>query len=142
MNAGAGGRGMEPFLRRLELAAKGTFWDYLGCRVAEAEPDGTRVKVELDVRPHHLNAMGILNGGVHASLLDNTMGLVAMCLARSTDVVTTHLHIHYTAPLGAGRLLTTAEVVYRTRRTITVQGRITDEQGGIGALATASFRIV
>jgi uncharacterized protein (TIGR00369 family) len=131
---------MDSFLEELEKAAKGTFWDYLGCRLIKAE--GGISIVEIDVQKHHLNGLGILHGGVHASLLDNTMGLAAMSLVQSPEVVTTTLHVHFTAPLSEGKIAAEAQVVHRTTRTITVQGRIVNGEGRLGAWGSASFRIL
>jgi uncharacterized protein (TIGR00369 family) len=131
---------MDSFLVTLEQAAKGTFWEHLGCRLVKAE--GGIAIVEIDVQKHHLNGLGILHGGVHASLLDNTMGLAAMSLVQSPQVVTTTLQVHFTAPLEEGRITAEAQVVHRTARSITAQGRIVDGEGRLGAFASASFRIL
>jgi uncharacterized protein (TIGR00369 family) len=131
---------MGSFLDDLKKAAQGTFWEHLGCRLVAA--DAGKASVELDVQKQHLNGIGILHGGVHASLLDNTMGLAAMSLAQSPQVVTMNLQIHFTAPLEVGKVTVTAEAMHRSIRTIIVIGRLLDEQGRLGSMATGSFRIL
>ncbi|UUZ87319.1 hypothetical protein LJK88_13095 [Paenibacillus sp. P26] len=54
--AGQGRRGG----RRPGTSPPGTFWDLLGGRVVQA--DGKSAVVTLDIRPHHLNMIGIVHG--------------------------------------------------------------------------------
>lgn len=130
---------LQSILRRLEEAAKGTFWDYLGCKLEEAEPG--KIVVSLKAAPWHLNGIGILHGGVHASLLDNAMGIVAMVARPVGKVVTTNLNVHYVAPLYVGKLFVTAELVHQSRKMITVQGSVEDEQGRLGSWGSGSYRV-
>lgn len=116
----------------------GTFWDLLGGRVVQA--DGKSAVVTLDIRPHHLNMIGIVHGGVYASLLDSAMGLVAILARPDKKVVTTNLNLHYVRPAGEGTLTVMAELVHETRTQITVQGTARKTGGELCVLATGSFR--
>ncbi|MCC3374935.1 PaaI family thioesterase [Cohnella sp. REN36] len=132
-------RGQERFERMSEQALR-TFWGYVGC---EIERIGEReVVVSLDVKEHHLNLIGILHGGVHATLLDSAMGLVAMLARPDVDVVTSNLNLHFTAPAGLGPVIAAAEIAHLSGRMITTQGRLTRADGSLCALATASFRVI
>jgi uncharacterized protein (TIGR00369 family) len=129
----------DAFRLRAEQAAKGTFMEVLGFRwesVSDKE-----VTLTLKVARRHLNHMGIVHGGVHASLLDSAMGLAAMVLRPGEELVTTNLNIHYLAPLRMGTIRIAASPVHETRHTVTAQGRVFDEDGGLAAFATASFRV-
>jgi len=131
---------VKDWLKELEERAKGTFWDYLGGSVAELSPG--KASVTLEVRPHHLNPMNMVHGGVLASLIDNTMGLAAMSVQPGRKVVTTNLNVQYVAPFESGTLTTVAAVVHISRTTLTLQAEITDEHGKLGTIGTASFRIL
>ncbi|WP_409346998.1 PaaI family thioesterase [Paenibacillus sp. MBLB4367] len=123
----------------LERAAQGTFWTYLGCKLDKW--DGRQVVISLDVQPHHLNLIGILHGGVHASLLDNAMGLAAMASRPKEKIVTAVMNVHFVSPIRAGLATVTAEIVHSTRKGITAQGRIVDADGRLGSIGTGSFRV-
>lgn len=135
--------GMElagEYLERLQQMAKGTFWELLGCELESVEQG--RVTVTLHVEDHHLNTIGILHGGVHASLLDNTMGIAAMLARPNEKVVTTNLNMHYLSPLQKGIVQVTGIIVHQTRKIITTQGEIHDEAGRLGSWCSASYRVV
>ncbi len=127
------------FLKRLEEAAKGTFWEYVGGKLERLSDE--EVHVTLQAKRHHLNGIGILNGGVHASLLDNAMGIAAMAARPAEKVVTSALHLHYLAPVKLELIHVRAKVLHETRSMITTEGRLTGEDGRLCAYATASYRI-
>lgn len=131
---------IKEYMERLQHAAKGTFWDDLGCEFVSAE--GGIVTVALDVTDRHLNMIGILHGGVHASLLDNAMGIAAMLARPDEKVVTTNLNMHYLTPLYKGRITVTASVKHQTRKIITAQGEIRDESGKLGSWSSGSYRVL
>jgi uncharacterized protein (TIGR00369 family) len=131
--------GGDAFRPQAEQAAKGTFMEVLGFRwesVSAAE-----VALTLKVARRHLNHLGIVHGGVHASLLDSAMGLAVMALRPGEEMETTNLNIHYLAPLRTGTLRVTASPVHETRHTVTAQGRVFNGDGELAAFATASFRV-
>lgn len=127
------------FLEKLQQMAKGTFWDLLGAKLESVEEE--KVTVSLQVEDCHLNTIGILHGGVHASLLDNTMGIAAMLARPGEKLVTTNLTMHYLAPLRKGIVYSTGRIVHQSRSIITTQGEICDESGSLGAWCSASYRI-
>jgi uncharacterized protein (TIGR00369 family) len=131
---------MQDFVKRLEASARGTFWELLGCRLVSV--DKKQATVTLEVEDRHLNGNGIMHGGVHASLLDNTMGILAMAARGSTDVVTTNLNIHYVAPLKRGTVTVTAELIHQSGKIITVRGVVSDAAGRLGSYGSASFRVL
>jgi len=128
------------FLQRLHQAAKGTFWDHLGARLESFSPG--RVVVSLEVQPHHLNLIGILHGGVHATLLDSAMGLAAMAAKPDDSLVTTNLNIHYLSPVGLGHIRVTGEILHSSRKMVTTQGRVYNAGGELCAFGTGTFRVI
>ncbi|MBD0383109.1 PaaI family thioesterase [Paenibacillus sedimenti] len=131
---------IEQRLQRLAAAAEPTFWGFLGCEFVSMEAGV--VTVALDAKPHHLNLIGIVHGGVLSSLLDNAMGIAIMTARPEEKVVTTNLNVHFVSPLKEGRLLVTAEIVHQSRKMITTQGRVTDSEGNLGTIGTGTFRVI
>ncbi|KIL35117.1 hypothetical protein SD71_07110 [Cohnella kolymensis] len=129
-------QGFEDLIER----AKRTFWGYLGCELVEIERN--KVTVALDVKEHHLNPLGILHGGVHCGVLDSAMGIAAMVARPNENLVTSNLNIHFTSPVGVGRVSAVAEIVHVSGKMVTAQGTLTDENNNICAMATASFRVI
>jgi len=135
----------EPFdysdyIKKLEAAAKDTFWGFLGCELEEINEK--KVIVSLRIAKHHLNLLGILHGGVHASLLDNTMGIAVMVARPHDKIVTTHLALHYVSPLKEGKIYIIGKVVHQSRRMITAQGEIKNEKGKLSSFGTGSFQLI
>lgn len=95
-------------------------------------------KLSLEADTYHMNTLNMLHGGVHATLLDNAMGLAARSIFKHS-VVTTHLNIVFLNNVSHGTVYAYGKVVHRTKRTATVEGRVTDEHGMPIAMATGSF---
>jgi len=127
-------------LQQLVQAASGTFWEYLGCELVCLEE--RRVVVGLKAERHHLNLIGLVNGGVLSSLLDNAMGIMVMLARPGEKVVTTNLNVHFVAPLYEGQLLVTAELLHQSRKMITALGRVSDGAGRLGTMGSGSFRVI
>lgn len=132
-------RADAPAQEMLERARR-TFWGYLGCELIRQ--DAREAVVELDIREHHLNLIGLMHGGVHTALLDSAMGLAAMSARPEADVVTSSLNVHFTSPARAGRVSVVASVVHMSGRMITAEGRLYAEDGRLSSMATASFRVI
>ncbi|MBE9913527.1 PaaI family thioesterase [Paenibacillus donghaensis] len=129
-----------PDLKRLEQAAKDTFWDYIGCEIVEVNEK--EVVVGFDIRPHHLNLIGILHGGMHASAIDSAMGIIVMLARPNTSAVTVGLNMNYVAPVTEGRVLVTAELIHSSRKLITAQAYARKENGDLLAFGTGTFRVL
>lgn len=120
--------------------AETTFWGWLGCEFVDLNE--REVTVALDVKPHHLNLIGILHGGVHATLIDSAMGLMAMAARPDESVVTTNLNLNYVAPAGLGRIAVTAELVHMSRKMVTTQAYARNAGGELLAFGTGTFRVI
>jgi uncharacterized protein (TIGR00369 family) len=125
---------------QLQQLAENTFWGLLGGQLIEWNEK--QAVVSLDIKPHHLNLIGILHGGVHASLIDSAMGLMAMRAKPESNIVTSNLNLIYVAPIVEGRLVVTAEVLHSTGKTITTQAYAKTETGDLCAFGTGSFRVI
>ncbi|RUS47774.1 PaaI family thioesterase [Cohnella sp. AR92] len=127
-------------LKEWEELGKSTFWGLLGCEFERLEEKS--VVVSLQIEPRHLNLMGIVHGGVHASLMDSVMGLAVMRDNPRESSVTTNLNLHYVASAREGRITVRAEIVQRTRKSVHTIAHVHDEKGELLAFGTGSFRIV
>jgi uncharacterized protein (TIGR00369 family) len=115
-----------------------TFSKHIKARVEEVDPGGA--VLYLDVEEIHLNGNGTLHGGVYTSLIDNAMGLSVSSLV-GLRTATTQMNVHFLGPVRAGRITCRSEVLHRTRRTATAEGRVYDDKGNLVALGTGAFRI-
>ena len=125
-------------IQEIEEQAKETFWGYLGCKLVELNEQEAIVSME--VKPHHLNMMGLVNGGVTASLVDNTMGMVAVAARPEYSMVTSDLNLNYVTPFTEGTLFVKAHIVHADNRSLTCYATVSDEQGRIGTIGTGTFR--
>ena len=114
------------------------FARHTGFRVNEVEPG--RAELRLEVGESHLNGSGSMHGGVYASMLDEAMGLAVASLV-GLRVATTQMNVHFLGAVHDGSVTCSAEVLHRTRRMATAEGRVYDEEGDLVALGTAAFRV-
>ncbi len=132
--------GEHPDLEHWGKIAGSTFWGFLGCELEELSEK--KIVVSINIMPHHLNLIGILHGGVHATLIDSAMGLVAMIARPQDNVVTSNLSINYLAPTERGKVIVTAELIHSSRKMITTQAFARTENGDLCAFGTGTFRVI
>ncbi len=121
---------------------QGTFGDRLGMEFTLAEPGHT--EANLLVKPEHCNPNRTCHGGAMFTLADDSMGGAAHPLCPEGHVPTaTQVNIHYARSAREGdRLKVVTKVVSHGRRTAVLESRITNEQGLLVALLTASYLFV
>lgn len=127
-------------LEEWNKAAEGTFWDLLGCTIEKITE--SEVTAVLEIEPRHLNLIGILHGGVHATLIDSAMGLMAMIAKPEANVVTTNLNIQYVTKVESGLVSVTAQIIHISRKSVTAQAFVRNESGELCAFGTGNFRVV
>ncbi|QTH41794.1 PaaI family thioesterase [Cohnella sp. LGH] len=131
---------LPPQLEQWKAKAESTFWGWVGCSFERV--DERRTVVSLDIEPRHLNLIGILHGGVHATMIDSAMGLAAMLARPEAAVVTTHLNMNYVAPVREGRIFVEAEIAHMSRITVTTQARVRTADGELLAFGNGTFRVL
>lgn len=115
-----------------------TFSRHIKVKVGEVDPG--RAVLYINVEEIHFNGNGTLHGGVYTALLDNAMGLSVSSLV-GLRTATTQMNVHFLGAVREGRITCTSEVIHRTRRTATAEGRVYDEEGNLVAMGTGAFRI-
>lgn len=114
---------------------------HLGYRLVAWSPDFARV--ELPMTPNIANRQGLPHGGVHATLLDTTMGF-AGCYTGDPDrrqmALTLSLTVNFLGQTKGDRLIAEARRTGGGKSTFFAEGTVTDESGEVIATGTGVFR--
>ena len=93
----------------------------------------------------HYNVIGMVHGGLAATLLDSAMGCAVLSeLPKERTFTTMQLNLHYVKAITAetGKLLCDARVVHRGRQVSTAEGKIVDGGGKVYAHGTTTCLIL
>jgi uncharacterized protein (TIGR00369 family) len=115
----------------------------LGFEIPEAWEGGARF--EMPGGEEHYNPLGVIHGGVTATLLDSAMGCaVQTTLPAGVGYTTLEIKVNYVRAATAGmRLVAEGEVVHRGRTVATAEGRLIDgDTGKLLAHATTTCLIL
>jgi uncharacterized protein (TIGR00369 family) len=99
---------------------------------------------ECEPAEYHYNPIGVVHGGLAATLLDSALGVaVHLALPRGSAYTTIELHVNFVRPLTmtTGRVRAEGEVIHLGRSMATAQGRIIDQAGKLYAHATATCMV-
>jgi uncharacterized protein (TIGR00369 family) len=108
------------------------------------EVEEGRVVFSLQPDEYHYNPIGVVHGGVAATLLDSAMGCaVHSMLPAHTGYTTLEIKVNYIRPMTVetGRVLCEAKVIHLGGRTATAEGRVLDKEGKIYSYATTTCMI-
>ncbi|HET9173401.1 MAG TPA: PaaI family thioesterase [Actinospica sp.] len=112
-------------------------------RCAEVE-DG-RIVFTCKTRPDFANPLGMLHGGIAATLLDSAMGCaVHTTLPASQGYTSLDISVRYirAGAVDGGELRAEGRVVHRGRKVRTAEATLTDETGKLIATATSSLMVL
>ena len=90
---------------------------------------------------HHYNPIGLVHGGLLATILDSDLGCaIHSTLPAGTGYSTLELHVNLVRAVSrdTGRLVCEAEILHRGGRVATAQGRVLDGQGRMYAHGTTT----
>lgn len=142
--AGRGMRGID-YLRKIaagEVPAP-PISRLMGFRVTEAS-DGHAV-FEVTPGEEHYNPIGVVHGGLAATLLDSAMGVaVHATLGPGEGYTTLEIKVNYIRPMtrDTGPVRAIGDVVHVGRRTATAEARLEDANGKLLAHATSTCLIM
>jgi acyl-CoA thioesterase len=87
-----------------------TFNELLGLEITGRHDDG--VTIECPVRPDLMNGMGVLHGGVTATVADAAMGIgLSHVLGKDRAITTVEMKINYMHPVISGKVVARSYVL-------------------------------
>jgi len=126
-----------------ELKAAPFYQEHLPTKVIH-HGDG-RMKMEIDFTDLHLNAAGVVHGGVLAALLDVASaggGSATIEDAERAYGVTVSLTINFVRGAVAGPAQIEGVVIGGGRKTKFVEGKIHDSSGNLVATSTSTVKVI
>lgn len=108
------------------------------------EVEEGRVVFAVEPGEHHYNPIGMVHGGLAATLMDSAMGCaIHTMLPVGAGYTTLELHVNYVRGVAhdTGPLLCRGEVIHLGGRVATAQGRLVDEQGTLYAHGTTTCMV-
>ena len=106
-----------------------------------AELSEGRAVFTVEPAEYHYNPIGVVHGGLAATLLDSAMGCaVHSTLPAGAGYTTLEVKVNYVRPLTAetGLVRCEAEVIHVGGRTATAEGKVLDASGKLYAHATTT----
>jgi uncharacterized protein (TIGR00369 family) len=103
-----------------------------------------RVVMSVVPAEFHYNPMGVVHGGLAATLFDSSLGCaVQSMLPPAHAAPTVQLQINYIRPItiATGKVNCSGEIIHLGKRSATAEGRLTDSSGKLYAHATGTFVI-
>lgn len=116
--------------------------DLLGLEVVSLEEG--EVSFSVPTRPEFSNPLGVLHGGICATLLDSVMGCsVHSTLEAGVGYGTLELKLNYirTVPIDGARLVGTGRTIHVGRQVATAEGSVVDDAGRLVAHGTTTCMI-
>ena len=119
-----------------QFAQTSPYYQAMGMSVVEMQEG--RALLRVAIQPSHLNADGIVHGGVLPAVADGAMGNALRTLyGEAAQVLTAEIHLHYLRPVRGGSLLAEGRVVQSGRRLSFAEVEMRDGESG-KALARGS----
>ncbi|MEO8450618.1 MAG: PaaI family thioesterase [Gemmatimonadota bacterium] len=129
------------FLRKLAAGdfSPAPFARLLGATIESVEPG--RVTFAMVPGEQHYNPIGVVHGGLLATLLDSAMGCAVQSkLPAGSTWTTVELHTNFVRPvvMTTGKIVAEGTVLHAGSRVSTAEGRIVDGSGKLYAHATTT----
>lgn len=90
--------------------------EWLKAQVLEVEE--TELKMQFMVEAYMLNPIGMLHGGVMATMLDELMGAAGFLIGRPTGYATINMNVDYLFPARLGEIITGEGRILRAGKTV------------------------
>ncbi len=110
-----------------------------------AELSEGRAVFTVEPAEYHYNPIGVVHGGLAATLLDSAMGCaVHSKLPAGVGYTTLEIKVNFIRAMTAetGRVRCEAELIHLGGRTATAEGRVVDEDGKLYAHGTTTCLII
>ena len=118
------------------------FQHYVGIEIIKLG-NGSSI-LQLELKDHHFNLYGIPHGGVHATLLDISMGTAASFpdnSGREVDSVTLNLSVDYISPPASRILVAKGKVTKKGKSIAYCTAEIFDEDKTLVASGRSIFKL-
>ncbi len=123
------------------LTARMAFNQSLGLRVAKVHADG--VTIEIPMRDDLRNLMGVLHGGVSATIADAAVGIaVTRHFGGARLATTVELKINYFRPVEKGKVVARSRLLRVGQHLVVGSVELTDEEGNSTGFATATYMLL
>lgn len=109
-----------------------------------AELSEGRAVFTVEPAEYHYNPIGVVHGGLAATLLDSAMGCaIHSTLPAGVGYTTLEIKVNYIRPMtvGMGDVRCEAQVIHVGGRTATAEGKVVDASGKLYAHATTTCLI-
>jgi len=128
----------------LKKKNEGHYNSYVGALLnMEKESSSSTCSITVPVSKLIHNSLGIVHGGMTATVIDTAMGTLANMLApKNLGAVTSQLTIHFLLPINGDTMTATAHILHQGKKTMVVEGYIINEAGKRLAHATGSFYLI
>jgi uncharacterized protein (TIGR00369 family) len=116
--------------------------ELMGFRLEEIEAGS--VVVTIEPAEYHYNPLGVVHGGLAATLFDTSLGCAVQSLLPPAHAAPTlQLQVSYIRPvtIATGKVFCSGKVIHLGKRSATAEGRLTDAQGKLYAHASGTFVI-
>lgn len=115
----------------------------LGWRFISFDPAAGTLCVSFEAKDGFLNPAGIVQGGILAAMLDETMSpTVAAVAAEEVFAQTLEMKVSFLRPAQIGQITGEGRIVRRGREIAFLEGRLLDISGQILATASATARLI
>jgi uncharacterized protein (TIGR00369 family) len=109
----------------------------------ERKMDEQSCEITMPITPVTMNPLGIVHGGITATLIDSAMGSLSNHLVPEGEVVvTTQLNINYLAPGSGDYLKCITQVDHKGSKTMVLSATVYRNDGKKVAQGTGSFFII
>lgn len=123
------------------LTARMPFNQSLGLRVAKVHADG--VTIEIPMRDDLRNLMGVLHGGVSATIADAAVGIaVARHFGGQRVATTVEMKINYFRPVESGRVVARSRLLRVGQHLVVGSVELTDKDGNSTGFATVTYMLL
>jgi uncharacterized protein (TIGR00369 family) len=113
----------------------------LGLHVKEVHDDG--VTIECPIRPDLWNGMGVVHGGVIATLADAVVGISLMQKHGAEQPATTvEMKLNYLRPAGKGSLFARAHMLKSGLTLAVARADVKDDDGNLIATALVTYMYI
>jgi uncharacterized protein (TIGR00369 family) len=118
------------------------FENTLGLRLVKKHKDG--MTLEVPIRPDILNGVGVMHGGVLASIADEVAWHVILngLGVKDRNMTTSELKVNYLRPIAGKKVVARGYVVKLGRTLCVTRVDLMDEKKKLGALAIVTYMLL